>query len=274
MTWNCSNVRRRLTEYHDGELAMEEQVVVENHLRSCEACAADARGLDTIATVLRTAATGRASARPEFDGFASGVVSRARAEHEESFGRVFERMFEDLHLVWAALSATAATFACLAIAVGICYFSRVERADSLAAAIEALSNVGSNEYPVAANASIDLPRQEKEKKDAEPAAIPVSASDEEMCALNATITREGRVSDLQLLTSGDSPTTTPNWTAVGEMLDSAARARFEPARSGGNPVAVNMVWLLAHLTVRPKVRGQVRVPVISLPNFPAVPVDA
>ena len=34
------------------------------------------------------------------------------------------------------------------------------------------------------------------------------------------------------------------------MLDAAARARFEPAKSGGAPVAVNVVWLLSRTTVK------------------------
>jgi hypothetical protein len=56
---------------------------------------------------------------------------------------------------------------------------------------------------------------------------------------------------------------------VGQVLDAAALARFEPARSGGSPVAVtNMIWLLEHLTVRaPKVPGEVHM-------SPALPLNA
>jgi hypothetical protein len=39
-----------------------------------------------------------------------------------------------------------------------------------------------------------------------------------------------------------------------EVVDLAAQSRFEPARSGRNPVAVNVVWLLAHTTVVGKER--------------------
>ena len=34
------------------------------------------------------------------------------------------------------------------------------------------------------------------------------------------------------------------------MLGAMSQARFEPARVAGLPVAVNMVWLVAHTTVR------------------------
>ncbi len=262
MNRRCSQVRRQLPDYHDDELTLDEQVVIESHLRTCPACADEARSLRAVSTLVRVAAARRLQAADQqgLDGLADGVLSRLRAEREESLPRTLERMFEDFHLVWAALGATAATLACLAITVGIMYLGyRSERPDSLAALIEAVSNAGSNENPVAADTTIALPRQEKDAV----AAIPENTKDEELCALNATITREGRVAELQLLMSeglDGSGTTAPNWKIVGEMLDSAARARFEPARSGGEPVAVNMVWLLAHLTVRPKARGEVRAP--------------
>jgi hypothetical protein len=38
-------------------------------------------------------------------------------------------------------------------------------------------------------------------------------------------------------------------TGMLEVLEAASQARFEPARAGGAPVAVNVVWLLAHTTV-------------------------
>jgi len=42
------------------------------------------------------------------------------------------------------------------------------------------------------------------------------------------------------------------------LRDAVSRARFEPATRKGMPVAVNMVWLVAHTTVRgkhPPLRG-------------------
>jgi hypothetical protein len=37
---------------------------------------------------------------------------------------------------------------------------------------------------------------------------------------------------------------------VENLMDAISRARFEPAQKAGLPVAVNMVWLVAHTTVR------------------------
>ena len=38
--------------------------------------------------------------------------------------------------------------------------------------------------------------------------------------------------------------------AMRSLLDVAAAVHFEPASFAGTPVAVNMIWLLAHTTVR------------------------
>jgi hypothetical protein len=257
MKWSCSAVGRRLAEYHDGELTIEQRVAIQEHLRACPACAAELRGLGTVAMALRSAAAQRASALDscELDGLAVGVVSRLKAEREESLSRTVQRMFEDLHLVWAALGATAATFACLAITVGIFYFSRAERPDSLAALINAMSDPGTNAHPMQVDDRTVMPRQDGERV----AAVPELTTDDEIM-LDTTITREGRVASLQLM-NPDGPTgkrEIGDWKTVGEVLDSVAQARFEPARVGGEAVAVKMFWYLTHTTVRPKARGHVQ----------------
>ncbi len=267
MKWNCSAVRRRLSEYHDGELTIDQRVAIQEHLCACVACDAEARGLMVIGSTLRAAAAERACAddSPDLDGLAAGVVSRLRAEREESFGQTVNRMFEDLHLVWAALGATAVTFACLAITVGIFYFSRA-RPDSLAALITAVSNTGTNQYPMRADddGGMVLPRQVVQTMP-EPS-VPELLGEEEIM-LDTTITREGRVdmASTQLMNpvgpSGQREET--DWKTVGDALDTVAQAKFAPARVGGEPVAVRMFWYLTYMTVRPTPRGQVQHSAIS-----------
>jgi anti-sigma factor RsiW len=41
----CASVNRVLEAYHDGELPVEEQIVVETHLTECYLCASEARSL-------------------------------------------------------------------------------------------------------------------------------------------------------------------------------------------------------------------------------------
>ena len=37
------------------------------------------------------------------------------------------------------------------------------------------------------------------------------------------------------------------------VLDAISRAKLQPAQGGGGPVAVSLVWLLAHTTVKGKI---------------------
>jgi len=273
MKWNCAAVRRRVCEYHDGELTIDQRVAIQEHLRSCVACEAEAKAVMDVGSALRAAAAQRAFAddSPDLDGLAAGVLSRFRAEQEESFSRTVHRMFEDLHLVWAALGATTATFACLAITVGIFYFSRAERPDSLAALINTFSNpAGTNARPMQVDDDeMVLPRQEEERVGERAAVVPELLRDEEIM-LDTTITREGRVASLQLMSPDDRPRKAADWKTVGSVLDSVAQARFVPARVGGEPVAVKMFWYFTYTTVvgtsgetdetvkEPKAQGEAR----------------
>ncbi len=262
MKWSCSAVRRQLQAFHDGELTIEQRVGIQNHLSACAACAAEVDALNTVRLAMHEAAveTDCALDSHDLDGLAAGVISRLRAEREESFPHTVQRLFEDLHLVWAALSATAATVACLAITVGIFYFSQAERPDSLAAMINAVSNPGTIANPVQVtddSERVSLPRQDMEGI----ASVPELTTDEEIM-LDATITREGRVASLQLMTpegtTGQASAQATDWKSVGEVLDSVAQARFAPARVGGMPVAVKMFWYLTHTTVVGKAHDQAR----------------
>jgi hypothetical protein len=256
MRWSCLAVERRLAEYHDGELTIEERVAVQAHLRACPTCTLEADRLETLGSLLRASASHRAQSLDpgDLDGLADGVVSRLKAEDEESLPRTLERMFEDLHFVWAALGATAATVACIAITVGLfCFFSQAARPDSLAAVIGSYANPGSNTNPVPIDErTMALPRPSYYES---LLSLPDLTRDEEMWALNATITREGRVTNMQLLSQNES---VGHQEAV-DLLDIAASSRFQPAYRGDTPIAVKMVWLLAHLTVRPKVSGEVHI---------------
>ncbi|MEO8075500.1 MAG: hypothetical protein ABI818_04170, partial [Acidobacteriota bacterium] len=70
--------------------------------------------------------------------------------------------------------------------------------------------------------------------------------DDAVMSLSAVVTREGRVSGLELLGNNHD---IPRAMAVVEAL---SRGRLEPAELDGSPVAVNLVWLVAHTTVKGK----------------------
>ncbi len=236
----CGVVRRQLSAYQDGELAVEEQIALEAHLRVCVACRTEARDLQLVSGLVRSGAPAARCA--DLDAFASNVVSRMKAERAESFSGQTQRLFADMHLVWAALGATGATVACVVILFGLFYFGIQERPDSLEAMIANLAPpAGSDQNPLAElNDSLRLPT-------AVDAAFPeaVLKDQEAVFALAAVVTREGRVKDLNMLDGSDG-------TAPAALLSQMSKARFEPARRGNNRVAVNMVWLYAQVNVRAK----------------------
>ena len=92
--------------------------------------------------------------------------------------------------------------------------------------------------------------------------------DDAVFALAAVVTREGRVRNLELLTP-DTSALPVEEREILELLGAASQARFEPARAGGTPVAVNVVWLVAHTTVRGK--GNDAWPVMHVPRPRVVP---
>ena len=71
-----------------------------------------------------------------------------------------------------------------------------------------------------------------------------------MLAFAAVITREGNISGLEAL--GDNR----GRLQVAQLINEISRGRLEPARYGADPIAVNMVWLVEHMTVKPAAGGR------------------
>jgi hypothetical protein len=256
------HVRRQLSAFHDGELPLGEQIAVQAHLRECPACAAEAREMDDLGCCLRAGALSVGVTPDAWEGLPSIVVSRMKAEDAESITGRTGRIFEDLHFVWAALGATGATVACLGLIFTIFYYAIT-------------SPAGSNRNPVVANAGMDLPSAAP--TDAFPAAALVSEDDLAL-ALDAVVTREGRIARLEVIQPGGDVKgpTKEERQAVINLLDAISKARFQPARYAGSPVpvAVNMVWLYASLTVKakmPEVQVQPRPSRSSTSNSGRVP---
>ena len=75
------------------------------------------------------------------------------------------------------------------------------------------------------------------------------------------MTREGRFETLRLLPAADQPAVRGHQEGTGDggPLGAVSKARFEPARVAGLPVAVNMVWMVAHTTVRGRSNGPIEI---------------
>jgi putative zinc finger protein len=252
----CAAVRRRLPAFHDRELPIRDLIAIESHLSDCPPCASELRGLQAIGQALRMgAAPGPAD---DWTGLQPGVIGRMRAEANESLAARASRFFDDLHLIWIGLAATAATFLCGAVALSALYFgSPQRRGDSLAAAIAVTTMPpGSDLNPVRPDERLGprysplvdyLQMPSVPKEGPMEAMLLTPVSDEElMLALSAVVTREGRVSDLAVLTSDT------DRRELTTILAGISQASLEPARVGGDPIAVNVVWLLTHTTVKAK----------------------
>ena len=78
--------------------------------------------------------------------------------------------------------------------------------------------------------------------------MPVTSEDTEL-AVAAVVTREGRIQNLEVVAEQVGALRVKPEVVLA-MIDAAANARFEPAKAGGAPVAVSMVWLLSTTTVK------------------------
>jgi hypothetical protein len=240
----CAAVRRRLQAFYDRELAVGELIAVESHLHDCPPCARDLHTLRQLGEAVRTAAARAPS--DDWTGVRSSVISRMRAEAHESWTARAGRAFDDLHLVWIGLASTVATIVCSGVVLSMLHFASPERQDSLAAVIAVMAAPsGSDLNPARLDSRIRVPSVP------ENGIVYATLEASEMTGdlvlpLSAIVTREGRVSGLELLNKGqDLP-------QVMEFVDALSRGRLEPAQFGGSPVAVNLVWLVAHTTVKPK----------------------
>jgi hypothetical protein len=241
--YDCRRVRHLLAAYHDGELEMGMQVAVQSHLRRCPACLTERRALTEVGSTLREASALRV---PNDAGRVErSVMGRLQAERQASWHGRVNRIFDDLHLVWAAAGATAATVLIVCAVVASLALSLREQPLSMAALIGALASPGSDRNPVSVDGRMLLPRSDPQ---ALMGSVRVS-TDDTVYALAAVVTREGRVRNLELLRPDPSALPVED-REILELLDAVSQARFEPAMSGGSPVAVNLVWLVAHTTVR------------------------
>jgi anti-sigma factor RsiW len=222
----CSAVRRRLAAFHDGELPVGETIAIEHHVNECPACIRELRELRSLGDALRIAA---APGPPDdWKGLQPGVISRMRAEADESWSARAQRL-------------------CGAVVLSMLHFAAPERNDSLAAVIAVMAApLGSDLNPARLDGNIRVPSVPENGVMEATLARPVWR-DDLVLPLSMVVTREGRVSDVSVLTKDH------DTREVTSILDAISRARLEPAQFGGSPVAVSLVWLLAHTTVKGKI---------------------
>lgn len=247
----CSSVRRRLQAFHDRELPVRDLIAVEAHVGTCPPCARDLHDLRSVGDALRLAAA--PGPADDWTGLQPGVISRMRAEQNQSWSARAQRFIDDVHLLWIGLASATATVV-LAGSILTIFHAVPGRQDSLAAVFAMLgAKPGSDLNP----ASLD---GRGLKWGPTPVLVPTvpqdgvvyatllessTISDDVMVKLSMKVTTEGRVERLQMLDSSLSSG------QVQDLMEALSRGRLEPAQHRGSPVAVNLVWLLANTTVKP-----------------------
>jgi hypothetical protein len=248
---NCSATRRRLQAFHDRELAFTDQIAVSSHLEWCDECAAALADLRAIGAALQAFAPGHvAESTDESEAFQRAVVNRVKAEREVSFFVRVRAMFDDMHLVYAGLGATAATVVCVVIMLSMMRFASVERPDSLAAIVSVLST------PVECESGNDFiddfgcrarfaGRFQRANE---------AAEQDVVFALDALLNSNGRLPNVEVLrTRMHRRAVASQVEAIDRLLDSVWSARVDGSSFSApawTPGSGNMLRLIERATVR------------------------
>ena len=292
----CEYARERLEGLLDDELSVDEQVLVESHVRWCRTCADRIEDFQLIGTSIRVGPPKLALARevePASSAVYSRVMMRMRAERDQAFTVRLREMFADMRLLWPALGATMAVLVCLSVAIGVLKSTSSERPSSLATRLEAM-NPGSEANPLRPDNNGRVDRYFDKFVDSDRAggiSIPRVMDDgasvagipgeEAMFTMAMVVNREGRITTAEMLNSERGSNNAGRALHANEaVLDAVRQSRFAPAQTPiGRTVAVNMVWLIFVTTVQtPDPQTPVQVaPVVARtrrlpPADPAVPL--
>ena len=248
----CEAALDRLDAFVDGELPVDDQVALESHLRWCRVCEARVADMQLIGSSMRLVshASVNSSDPRELAAMQSGVLTRIRAESDQSWAAQLSNLFVDMRFLWPALGATAAVITCIFTATGVFAAATAEEnSRSMAAMIELLAHPGSDRNPLSLDRRMSAPR-------ALDATLVLDSitQDDAVYAVSAVVTTDGRVSNSELLMSERDQVRRhgeASDVAAEAFLDAVKRSRFEPAQlRAGGPVAVNVVWLVARTTVK------------------------
>lgn len=273
----CEVARPMLSAFVDGELVVAEQVVVEAHVRVCRECAAHLEDMQIIGSGLRLAAPVTPGLDLDLDVMVGQMSERVRAEHAMSWAVRFRQLCGERRVAWALAGATCGVAICALLTAALAIALEVQTANSLAAMMRALASPGSDANPMMLDARMLPPRLTIPTYTDDAPELSAMA-DDVVYAIAGTVTRQGKLRDYTLLNDAGPNDAAMNDAAVmgaaargtgrqastardavwprGErrpdafMERAVSRLRFAPAQSHGEPVAVNLVWVVARTTVR------------------------
>jgi hypothetical protein len=234
----------------DRELRGYDLLMVSRHLSGCEDCAGEVRRITDMGDWLRGEAASRPVPVEALAGLADGVVSRVRAEEQQSWTALLGRALDDFH--WAVVGAGSMA-AAVASALAVCAMLQVgipERGDSLAAMLNSLSSpVGSDENPLfmdfeertGTNPHTLVQRHQQLPSLGQVDVVPTALSEFDGVGILADVNREGRITNIQALNGSRKD--------AKKLEDELRDLRLTPATSSEGPVATRVVWLVANTHV-------------------------
>ena len=255
-TPRCRTVRSWVSAAHDDELSVERQVAMDSHLVPCAACRRAQDELTSVGVALRRAAAEHRPDDTAFAGLGTEVLARTPFEQNASLRRRVRAVVEEGHGLWLMGGALAAT---VAVTVLILSLATPVHPRSLASILQTSGALGSNANPLSLAKGVTwagpakgrfayaiqlLPRVSADARAAAMLIQPLPPLLLENLALTAVVTREGQLASVEILREG-----APDADLARAVSRLASGVRFLPARAGGAPVAVNVVWLLERTTV-------------------------
>jgi hypothetical protein len=245
----CRTIAPLLEAYTDGELDAAERARVRAHLDTCGRCRRDVEAQRSLSALLQRTLRARGQLSPEQRrALPSQVAVRRMVERDQAWSTFIHDRVQAPPLRWAATGATLALMACLLAGALTLRLTHQWQPGSLAALIDVLANPGSNDNPVRLDEWMKAPESKPDLS----AFLPVTQlpGQDATVALSAVVTREGRVRHLSVINGGSRQAERLNGRALSAVLEAAALTEFRPATAAaGTPVAVSMVWVLAHTTV-------------------------
>jgi hypothetical protein len=178
-----------------------------------------------------------------------------RAEAHDSWTAKGRRFIDDLHLVWIGFASAAATVVCAGTVLSMLQVApEPVRADSLATMLAVTGSAG---FELSATAMegrnpvfggpirVQAPSVPHDGVVFATLQTALTEDEDRMLPLSASITSEGRVAELRALSAEE-----VDDTAVRALISALSNGRLEPAQYGGESVAVNYIWVVAHTTVK------------------------
>jgi Putative zinc-finger len=263
LTMSCADVRRELSAFHDEELSVGRRIAISDHLDNCPGCAVEADDLLEMRDALRASHRREQVAwGPMLARLQSDVLVRLAAEDRMLLATWVRELLEDRR---RALATTASALAaCVLVVAGLWSMTQgtAGHPDSLQALIEHEERL----WAARAETPVMLPRVNAEMM-MPMAVLSQGDGDESLSAFSALVTSDGSLAQLEFL--GEESVASPGKKGSFKQLESdliaaAATASFQPARqAAGEPVPLNVVWIVTRRTVRASPTVHARVEVTS-----------